>query len=83
MQITVNLSPEAETRLREQAARQGEEVETVATAVLHKALEWEAWDYQDAVEGIQRGLDAVESGRFRSFHAFAQEQRLKYQLPDS
>lgn len=55
----------------------------MAAAVLSKALEWEAWDDRDAVEGIQRGLDAFEAGRCRSFHAFAQEQRLKYQLPDS
>jgi hypothetical protein len=40
-----------------------------------------AQDYEEAVEGIERGLDAFEAGRFRSFAEFVEEQRRKYKLP--
>jgi hypothetical protein len=66
MTITVTLSPE---------------VATVAAELLASVLEWEAQDYEEAVEGIQRGLDDFEAGRFRSFAEFAEEQRRKYNLP--
>ena len=81
MTITVTLSPEAEAKLRKKAARQGKDVATVAAELLASVLEWEAQDYEEAVEGIQRGLDDFEAGRFRSFAEFAEEQRRKYNLP--
>ncbi len=81
MTITVTLSPEAEAKLFEKAARQGKDVATVAAELLASVLEWEAQDYEEAVEGIQRGLDDFEAGRFRSFEEFAEEQLRKYDLP--
>ena len=81
MTITVTLSPEAEAKLRKKAARQGKDVATVAAEMLASVLEWEAQDYEEAVEGIQRGLDDFEAGRFRSFAEFTEEQRRKYNLP--
>jgi predicted transcriptional regulator len=81
MTITVTLSPEAEAKLRKKAARQGKDVATVAAELLASVLEWEAQDYEEAVEGIQRGLDDFEAERFRSFAEFAEEQRRKYDLP--
>lgn len=80
MTITVTLSPEAEAKLLEKAVRQGKDVATVAAELLASVLEWEAQDYEEAVEGIQRGLDDFEVGRFRSFAEFAEEQRRKYKL---
>ncbi len=38
-------------------------------------------DLKEAVEGIQKGLDDFETGKFRSFAEFADEQRRKYNLP--
>jgi predicted transcriptional regulator len=81
MTITVTLSPEAEAKLLEKATRQGKDVATVAAELLASVLEWEAQDYEEAVEGIQRGLDDFEAGRFRSFEEFAEEQRRNYDLP--
>ena len=81
MTITVTLSPEAEAKLLEKAARQGKDVAIVAAELLASVLEWEAQDYEETVEGIQRGLDDFEAGRFRSFAEFAEEQRRKYDLP--
>jgi predicted transcriptional regulator len=81
MTITVTLSPEAEAKLLEKAAKQGKDVAIVAAELLASVLDWEAQDYEEAVEGIQRGLDDFEAGRFRSFEEFAEEQRRKYDLP--
>ena len=81
MTIVISLSPEVEARLREKAARQGQDVSLVAAELLASVLEWEAQDSQEAIEGIQRGLDDFEAGRFRSFDKFAEEQRRKYNLP--
>jgi predicted transcriptional regulator len=81
MTITVNLSPELEEQLQKKATQRGEALESVAEALLKELLDWETQDSEEAVVGIQRGLDDFEAGRFRSFEAFAQEQRLKYDLP--
>jgi predicted transcriptional regulator len=75
MTIVISLSPEVEARLREKAARQGQDVSLVAAELLTSVLEWEAQDSEEAIEGIQRGWDDFEVGRFRSFHKFAEEQR--------
>jgi predicted transcriptional regulator len=81
MAIVVTLSPETEAQLREKATRQGQDISIVAAELLATVLEWEAQDSQEAIKGIQRGLDDFEAGRFRSFAEFAEEQRRKYNLP--
>lgn len=81
MTITVTLSPEVEAKLFQEAARQGKDVSIVAAELLVKILEWQAQDSEEAIAGIQRGLDDFEAGKFRSFEAFADEQRRKYNLP--
>ncbi|MGV0025259.1 hypothetical protein [Phormidesmis priestleyi] len=81
MSIVISLSPEVEAQLREKAAQQGRDVEIVAAELLSNVLELEAQDTKEAIKGIQRGLDDFEAGRFRSFDAFAQEQRRKHHLP--
>lgn len=57
MTITLTLSPEAEAKLLEEAARQGKDVSIVAAELLVKILEWEAQDSEEAIAGIQRGID--------------------------
>lgn len=81
MTLTITLPPDAEQRLRERAAREGQDAATVAALVLGEALAREEEDSAEAVQGIQRGLDDFAAGRFRSFTEFAEEQRRKYQLP--
>ena len=81
MSIFISLSPEVEARLREKAAQQGQDVSLVAAELLARILEWELQDSEEAVAGIQRGLDDFEAGRSRSFQEFAEEQRHKYNLP--
>jgi predicted transcriptional regulator len=80
MAIVVNLSPELEQLLRNRATQQGQDINFVASELLASILEWEQQDSQEAVKGIQKGLDDFEAGRFRSFDDFADEQRRKYNL---
>ncbi|MDZ8235606.1 MAG: hypothetical protein RMZ69_00245 [Nostoc sp. ChiQUE01a] len=78
--IIVTLSPELETLLLNKAAQRGQDVSQVASELLASVLEWEQ-DSQEAIKGIQQGLDDFEAGRFRSFQDFAEEQRKKFNLP--
>ncbi len=81
MTITINLAPEEEAKLHQKAVREGLNAEAVAHDVLVQALEWEALDRAEAVEGIKRGLADFEQGRFRRFSEFEAEQRVKHSLP--
>ncbi|NJK49057.1 hypothetical protein HC931_13515 [Candidatus Gracilibacteria bacterium] len=81
MAIVVTLSLELEALLYDRAARQGQDVNLVASELLASVLAWEEQDLEEAIQGIQQGLDDFEAGRFRSFEKFAQEQRRKYNLP--
>ncbi len=80
MSIIISLSPEMEAQLREKAIQQGQDVSIVAAQLLSQILEWELKDSQDAIAGIQDGLDDFVAGRSRSFEQFAEEQSHKYNL---
>lgn len=79
MPIVVTLSPELEALLRDRAAQQGQDVSLIASQLLASVLQSEQ-DSEEAIKGIQQGLDDFETGRFRSFEDFAEEQRHKYNL---
>lgn len=81
MAIIVTLSPELEALLQDKAIRQGQDVSLVASELLARVLAWEAQDSEEAVKGIQQGLEDFEVGKFRSFQDFVEEQRCKYNLP--
>lgn len=81
MAIVVTLSPELEALLYDRAARQGQDVSLVASELLASVLEWEKQDSEEAIKGIQQGLDDFEAGQFRAFQEFAEEQRRKHNLP--
>lgn len=81
MAILVTLSPELETLLQSKAAQQGQDVNLVASELLARVLTWEMQDTEEAVKGIQQGLEDFEEGRFRSFQDFAEEQCIKHSLP--
>ena len=80
MAIVITLSPELEALLRHRALQQGQDLNLVASELLASVLAWEAQDSEEAIKGIQQGLDDFEAGRFRSFQDFAEEQRRKYNL---
>jgi hypothetical protein len=81
MSIVVTLSPELEVLLRDKAAQQGQDVNLMASELLESLLKSEEQDLEEAIVGIQRGLDDFESGRFRSLEGFAEEKRQQYNLP--
>ncbi|MBW4443146.1 MAG: hypothetical protein KME10_18285 [Plectolyngbya sp. WJT66-NPBG17] len=77
MSIEITLTPELEEQLRKKALRQGQDISLVAVELLASVLAWEAQDSEEAIKGIQQGLDDFEAGNFRSFDEFAAEQRRK------
>jgi hypothetical protein len=79
--MTITLSPGTEARLREEAEREGQDINAVADALLAAALEWEALDRAEAIEGIRRGDQAAAEGRERPVAAFLAEQRAKHGFP--
>jgi hypothetical protein len=81
MSIVVTLNPKLEALLHNRAAKQGQDVSFIASELLASILDWEEKDSEEAIQGIQTGLDDFASGRYRSFQDFAEEQRHKYNLP--
>ena len=81
MAITISLAPDIEARLHARAAQQGQNINTLAAELLTQLIEWEQQDTEEAIAGIQRGLDDFATGQARSFQDFANEQRQKYDLP--
>jgi hypothetical protein len=82
MTIFVTLSPELELLLYKRATQSGQDVSFFASELLANALAWEEQDSQEAVSGIQQGLQDFDTGKSRSFDEFAEEQRRKYNLAD-
>jgi predicted transcriptional regulator len=80
MTITLNLSPDLEAKLHNKASQEGKEINQVITELLTTILEWEIEDTKEAIKGIQRGLTDFESGNYRNFDDFAEEQTKKYNL---
>jgi predicted transcriptional regulator len=75
--MTITISHELETRLRERATQEGQDVDTLAETLLSTALNWEAQERAEAIEGIQRGLAAGVAGRVRPAEEVFAERRAK------
>ena len=75
MTITIELAPEVLAHLREKAAREGRSAEAVAADMLADALEWEAEDRAEAIEGIRRGLADFVAGRYLPLEEVIAEKR--------
>lgn len=80
MTITINLRPEIETKLTEKASKEGKPISEIATEIITRAIELEIQDYQETIKGITKGLKDFETGNFRSFEEFTNEQCRKYNL---
>ncbi|PZD71053.1 hypothetical protein C1752_08256 [Acaryochloris thomasi RCC1774] len=81
MVLTISLRPEIEAQLQAKAADQGQDINMLATELLTQLLEWEQQDIEEAIAGIQQGLNDFTAGHSRPFQDFAEEQRRKYDLP--
>lgn len=78
---TIPLKPERKAQLEDYAQRHGQDPAVALDHVLAAALEWENQDYQEAVEGIRRGVEDVNAGRTRPAAEFIVEVRRKYGFP--
>ncbi len=77
MTLTLQLPPELEALLRQRAERSGQDVDSMAIALLTFGLSFDDKDFSEALEGIQKGLDNFEQGQFFSFDEFVAEQERK------
>ncbi len=80
MALSVSLSPDIEAKLYAKAKQQGQDINTLAAELLTQLIEWEQQDTEEAIAGIQQGLDEFAAGRSRSFQEFVNEQQQKYNL---
>jgi hypothetical protein len=76
--MTLTITPETESRLRERAAREGLDVSTFAEDVFAEVFADDPDDLTpeqlaDIRAGIQRGLDAVERGQWRTLDSYVAE----------
>ena len=79
--MTIILTPEIQARIQEKAQQEGTDFNAVVNNLLLSALDWEGFDKEETIKGIQRGLDDSDVGRVRPFSEFAAEMRTKYRLP--
>lgn len=80
MVLTISLRPEIEAQLKAKAADQGQDINSLAAKLLTQLLEWEQQETEEAIAGIQEGLDDFAAGRSHPFQAFADKQRRRYGL---
>ena len=76
--MSITLTQQTETRIQEKAKREGRDVNAIADALISSALDWEAQEQSETLEGIRRGDQAVEEGRERPLQEFLSEQRSKH-----
>lgn len=71
----ITLTPQTDARLRAAATRTGEDAAGLADGLLAEALT----DYEETLEGIERGLDAARAGDEMDFEAFVALRRARRQ----
>jgi len=80
MTITLTLPPKIEALLRQRAESTGQDITSIALAVLAFGLSFDESDFFEALERIQRGLDDFDQGQFSSLEEFVDRQNQKYGL---
>ena len=76
--MTLNIAPETETRLREMAQREGQDVDTFTEALLTDALAERARQLTDDADAVREALQAVQEGRERPFTEFLAEHQARH-----
>ena len=77
----VPLKPERKAQLEEFARRCGKDPADALDDALAAFFNAEYRDFEEAVEGIQRGYEDVRAGRHSSAEEFLDALRLKHHLP--
>ena len=75
------VSAERLAQLEDFARRRGKDTAAALDEALAEYLEWERQDYQQAVEGIRRGLEDVKAGRMEPADTFLDAFARKHGLP--
>jgi hypothetical protein len=81
--MTITLTPATEARLREQAAREGADINHVAEALIVAGLEWDAQELAETIEAVRLADQASAEGRECGLADFIAKQRRKYGFPAS
>ncbi len=79
--MDVPVSASRLAQLEDFARRRGKDTASALDEALADYLDWERRDYEEAVEGIQRGLDDVKAGRTEPADAFLDDFAQKHGLP--
>lgn len=80
--MTITISPETESKLREAASRKGQDFNTAVECLLLEKLDDDALERNGAIAGIQRGLDDVAAGRVRPLSEFIAQEKVRLALSD-
>lgn len=78
---TLPVKPERLAQLQEYARRRGKSPADALDDALGDYLEWERQDYQEAVEGVRRGLEDAKAGRAVPADEFLDEFAQKHGPP--
>ena len=68
-------------QLEDFARRRGKDTTAALDEALAEYLDWERQDYQEAVEGVRRGLEDVKAGRTEPADTFLDAFARKHGLP--
>lgn len=71
--MTITLAPQTEAKLKEMAAREGRDENTLADALLAEVLEAANRDHSETLEGVERGRQAYAEGRSRPFSEYVSD----------
>ncbi len=80
--MPIILTEQTETRLREKAEREGQDMNAIAGALLASALDWDAREREDAAEGIRHGLADFAAGRYSPASQIFTDIRARHGIPD-
>lgn len=83
MTIQIDLSPEAEALLSQQAAREGKEAASYVQELVEESLEWREQDFVEALDGVQRGLADSEAGRVKPLSQVIEDARQRHRFLES
>lgn len=79
--MDVPVSAERLAQLEDFARRRGKDTASALDEALAEYLDWERRDYEEALEGVRRGLDDVRAGRTEPAETFLDEFARKHGLP--
>ena len=78
--MTLTITLETETMLREKAAREGQDVDVVADALLSQVLEWEARERNEVIAAVREGLEDSRQSRVTPLAAWDARMRAKHHI---